>query len=129
MGRHLASTTKWSSTGPAAKLSGDLHHYTCPSLRDHLQKISYFGDIFLRRQLDRGTPAGPPLTPSSAPTGAFFAVMSSRLGFLDGFPGFYIACYMGFATFYRYTLLYEHLQNQRAPRPPPEDLPQTPPPS
>jgi glycosyltransferase involved in cell wall biosynthesis len=112
--------------GPAAKLAGDLHHYTCPSLRDHLQKIGYFGDIFLRRQLERKAQwsAGNAIFRAHW---RFFRGYVLRLGFLDGFPGFYIACYMGYATFYRYSLLYEHLQNQRAPRPPPEDLPQPPP--
>ena len=113
---------KMELTGPAAKLSGDLHHYTCPSLRDHLQKIGYFGDIFLRRQLDRGA-RWSALNAIFRCKWRFWRGYLIRGCFLDGFPGLYIAFYMCFATFYRYTLLYEHLQNQRAPKPPPEDLP------
>jgi glycosyltransferase involved in cell wall biosynthesis len=112
--------------GPTEKLAGDLHHYTCPSLRDHLQKIGYFGDIFLRRQLDRGS-RWSALNAIFRAKWRFFRGYFIRLGFLDGFPGLYIACYMSFATFYRYVLLFEHEQSQLAPAPPSEDRPTTPP--
>jgi len=103
--------------GPAAKLSGDLSHYTCPSLRENLGKIGYFGDIFLRRQLDRGAR----FSTANAIFRAgwrFFRGYILRGGFLDGFRGFYIAYSTSYATFYRYALLWEHEQKQRHSRPP-----------
>jgi len=38
-----------------------------------------------------------------------------RLGFLDGFPGYYIAKATAFATFVRYSRLYEHEQETKKP--------------
>jgi glycosyltransferase involved in cell wall biosynthesis len=105
--------------GPVAKISGDLNHYTCPSLREHLQKIGYFGDIFLQRQLDRGAHWSAANAIARA-MWRFIRAYFLRLGFLDGFRGFYIACFTSYATFYRYTLLWEHEQKLKySPKPPP----------
>jgi hypothetical protein len=38
----------------------------------------------------------------------FFRAYVLRLGFLDGFPGYYIAKATAFAAFVRYSRLYEH---------------------
>ncbi len=101
--------------GKAAKLSGDLHHYTCPNLRAHLEKVGYFGEIFLQRQIERGSRWS---TANAVFRSGwrFFRAYFLRAGFLDGFPGFYIACFTCYSTFYRYALLFEHEQNlQGAP--------------
>jgi glycosyltransferase involved in cell wall biosynthesis len=105
--------------GPAAKIAGDLNHYTCPGLREHLQKISYFGDIFLKRQLDRGAHWSA-ANAISRSLWRFVRAYVFRLGFLDGFRGFYIAYFTSYATFYRHTLLWEYEQKQQlASKPPP----------
>jgi glycosyltransferase involved in cell wall biosynthesis len=102
--------------GTATKLAGDLNHYTAPSLREHLDKVGYFGQIFLQRQLDRG--AHWSAANAVFRTGwRFFRAYILRGGFLDGYPGFYIACFTAYSTLYRYSLLYEHEQNQRAANP------------
>jgi glycosyltransferase involved in cell wall biosynthesis len=102
--------------GAAAKLSGDLHHYTCPSLREHLAKVGYFGDIFLKRQLDRGAQWSS-VNALFRAKWRFFRAYVLRRGFLDGFPGLYIAFYTSFATFYRYALLFEHDMKDKKPGP------------
>lgn len=99
--------------GTAAKLTGDLNHYTAPSLRAHLEKTGYFGDIFLQRQLDHQAHWSVVNTIFRA-SWRFFRAYVLRAGFLDGFPGLYIAYSTAFSTFYRYSLLFEHQQNQRS---------------
>ncbi len=37
--------------GPVAKLSGDLHHYSFPTLASHVAKIPVFADLFAERPL------------------------------------------------------------------------------
>jgi glycosyltransferase involved in cell wall biosynthesis len=106
--------------GPAAKLSGDLNHYTFPGLRENLNKIGYFGDIFLRRQLEGGARWSAANTIFRAGW-RFFRSYVIRGGFLDGFRGFYIAYSTSYATFYRYCLLWEHEQKLHLPPPPPKN--------
>lgn len=92
--------------GRAQKLAGDLHHYTADDLESHLQKIPYFSAIFLKRLQDRGK-RWSAVEVAFRACWRFFRCYVIRRGFLDGFPGFYIACYLGFSTLYRYSLLLE----------------------
>ena len=92
--------------GNATTLKGDLYHYTCEDLPSHVQKIPYFGGIFLEIR------KGEAKRCSSIEAGfracwRFFRCYVIRRGFMDGFPGFYIACFVGFSTLYRYSLLLE----------------------
>jgi len=93
--------------GRAKKLTADLHHYTNPTLNDQIAKINYFADIYLQRQLDGGAQ----WRLSHAlfrPPWRFFRAYILRLGFLDGFPGFYAAALTAFATLVRHSRLYEY---------------------
>jgi len=105
---------KMEVNGQVVKLRGDLLHYTCPSLNQHLQKIPYFSDIFLQRLLDRGARWSAPAAVFRAGW-RFFRCYFLRFGFLDGYAGFYIACFQGFSTLFRYTRLYEHISRQSDP--------------
>lgn len=100
--------------GRACRLPGELLHYTCPSLNQHLQKIPYYSDFFLERQLAEGARWCLPEVLFRS-VWRFFRAYVLRRGFLDGFPGFYVASYTAFATFFRYTRLYEHLQGNPLP--------------
>lgn len=101
-------------TGACADLRGELHHFSNPTIASHIGKINVFSDYFLKRQLERG--AG-----WSAAAAAFRAVWRFvrayvfRVGFLDGFPGLFIAVSTAYATFVRYSRLYEHLYNTPPP--------------
>jgi len=93
--------------GHAKKLSANLHHYTNPTLNGQIEKINYFADIYLQRQLDAGQSWR--LTHALfRPPWRFFRAYFLRCGFLDGFPGFYAACLTAFATFVRHSRLYEY---------------------
>lgn len=100
--------------GKIVTLKADLYHYTVASLNHHLHKITYFGDIFLQRQLDAGKKfRGWNVILRSA--WRFVRAYFFRMGFLDGYPGFYIAFFTAFATFFRHTRLYEHETGSRKP--------------
>jgi len=93
--------------GPVATLRGDLHHYSFPTLASHVAKINPFADLFLQQQLAKGRR----FSASAAvfrPAWRFFRAYVLRLGFLDGFPGLYIAWATAFGAFVRYSRLYEH---------------------
>jgi glycosyltransferase involved in cell wall biosynthesis len=94
-------------TGPVVTLRGDLHHYSFPTLASHVAKINPFADLFLKQQVEKGKT----FSLSAAvlrPWWRFFRAYILRRGFLDGFPGFYIAIATAFGAFVRYSRLYEH---------------------
>ncbi|MFI5335485.1 MAG: glycosyltransferase family 2 protein [Opitutales bacterium] len=100
--------------GAVATLSGDLHHYSFPTLSSHVAKINPFADLFVQQQLAKGVrfSLGQAVV---RPLWRFLRAYVFKLGFLDGFPGFYIAWATAFGTFVRYSRLYEHEQNSSPP--------------
>ena len=100
--------------GPVKTLAGDLHHYTNPTIHSYVQKINYFADIYLQRQLEekKGWSAAPVIFRSAW---RFFRAYFFRLGFLDGYPGFFIAVSTAYATLVRHSRIYEHLHSQPPP--------------
>ncbi len=101
--------------GPIATLRGDLHHFSFPTLSSHVAKINPFADLFLQQQQAKGGrfSAGAAIL---RPAWRFFRAYVLRLGFLDGYPGLYIAWATAFGALVRYSRLYE-LENQRDPKP------------
>ena len=99
--------------GPSKRLKGDCHHYSNPSITDHVHKMNVFSDIFLKRQLEKNKKWSL-LHTIFRPWWRFVRCYFIKRGFLDGFPGFYIASATAFATLVRYTRLYEHEQNSRS---------------
>jgi glycosyltransferase involved in cell wall biosynthesis len=92
--------------GEVATLRGDLHHFSFPSLSSHVAKINPFADLFLRQQKARGGR----FSLAAAvfrPGWRFFRAYVLRRGFLDGYPGFYIACATAFGALVRYSRLFE----------------------
>jgi glycosyltransferase involved in cell wall biosynthesis len=97
---------KMNCDGPVETLPGDLHHYSFPTLASHVIKINAFADLFLQQQ----KAAGRRFSLSwavSRPLWRFFRAYVLKRGFLDGFPGLYIAWSTAFYTFVRYSRLYE----------------------
>jgi glycosyltransferase involved in cell wall biosynthesis len=99
--------------GRVATLPGDLHHYSFPTLASHVAKINPFADLFVRQQRARGSRFHLALA-IFRPGWRFIRAYLVRRGFLDGFPGFYIACATAFGTFVRYSRLYEE-ENRKSP--------------
>jgi glycosyltransferase involved in cell wall biosynthesis len=104
-------------TGKAKKLPGDLYHYTNPTISSYVQKINFQSDNFLQRQLEAksGWFASFVIFRSGW---RFFRAYFLRLGFLDGFPGFFIAASNAYGTLVRHSRLYEHLHSEGMPDPP-----------
>ena len=101
-------------TGPVVTLRGDLHHYSFPTLSSHVAKINPFADLFLKQQIERGKKFSRAAA-LTRPWWRFFRAYVIRRGFLDGFPGFYIATATAFGAFVRYSRLYESAQKKEPP--------------
>ena len=100
--------------GDVATLRGDLHHYSFPSLSAHVAKINPFADLFVRQQQARH--GGFSLAAAVfRPGWRFLRAYVLKRGFLDGFPGYYIAWATAFGTFVRYSRMYE-VEKTRAPQ-------------
>lgn len=98
--------------GTCTTLAGDLLHYTNPNISGYVEKINYFADLYLQRQLAEKARW-------SAPAAVFRAVWRFvrsyflRLGFLDGYAGFFIAASAAYSTLVRHSRLFEHLRSRQ----------------
>jgi hypothetical protein len=101
--------------GPIATLAGDLHHFSFPTLSSHVGKITVFADLFVQQQQARGHRfmLGAAIV---RPAWRFLRAYLFKLGFLDGYPGFYIACATAFGALVRHSRLYEAEVPQVPPR-------------
>jgi hypothetical protein len=100
--------------GAVGKLRADLHHYSRESINAHLGKIVPFSDEFVRAH------AGAQRLPgvfdlAIRPLWRFVRAYVLRLGLLDGWPGYYIACHTAFATVVRYAKLREARTREISP--------------
>lgn len=92
--------------GPVTRLQGDLHHYSFPSMRRYVEKINTFSDVFLARQKTEGKQWSLWAT-VTRPLWRFFRAYVLRRGFLDGFPGLWIAVSTAYFAFVRYSRKFE----------------------
>jgi glycosyltransferase involved in cell wall biosynthesis len=95
--------------GSPATLPGDLLHYSNPNISSYVSKINYFADLHLQRQLAEGAR----WSASAAVFRAgwrFVRAYFLRRGFLDGYPGFFIAASTAYSTLVRHSRLFEHGQ-------------------
>lgn len=92
--------------GSVATFSEDLLHYSFPSMNRYIDKINPFADEFLKKEL-AAEKSWSLLKNISRPLWRFFRGYILRRGFLDGFPGLWIAVATAFSTFVRYSRQYE----------------------
>jgi len=100
--------------GKIGKLRADLLHYSNPTISDYVQKMNYFADAYLQWQLKEGvrwSAAGAIFRSGWRFVRAYFL----RAGFLDGYPGFFIAASTAYSTLVRHSRLFEHLQAKEPP--------------
>jgi glycosyltransferase involved in cell wall biosynthesis len=95
--------------GPIEALDGALLHFPYPTLEDYFTKFNRYTSAAARDRLAAGKQArwtdrflSPPFR--------FFRGYVLRLGFLDGYPGFVLACLGAFYVFARYTKMWQ-MQN------------------
>ncbi|MFO1448049.1 MAG: glycosyltransferase family 2 protein [Opitutaceae bacterium] len=109
---------KMECDGEVVRLKGDLHHFSFPTLASHVAKINPFAELFVQQQQARGRRfyVGSTLFRS---VWRFFRGYVLKRGFLDGYPGLYIAGANAFGVFVRYSRLYEAERCQPPPAQPP----------
>jgi glycosyltransferase involved in cell wall biosynthesis len=101
--------------GAVGTLSGHLQHFSTVSIDARLQKIIPFSDEFVRQHLQDGMPGVVDL--AVRPLWRFVRAYFIRLGFLDGWQGFYIAAHTAFSTLVRYARLREARGNKSTSNP------------
>ena len=99
--------------GAVQACAGDLHHFSFPTMARYVEKINIFADEYLKRQLAEGKQWSLAET-LFRPAWRFVRAYGLRRGFLDGFPGLWIAWSTAYQTFVRHSRLYEH-QHQGQP--------------
>jgi len=100
--------------GSVKKLKGDLLHYPIPNMQGQLTKLVGYSDLYLEQQLSKGKKWSAATTFIRS-VWRFFRAYFLRRGFLDGFPGLYIAWWDSFSTFFKYSRVYEHMHHTEFP--------------
>lgn len=100
--------------GPHTTLAGDLYHYSFTSMRHYLEKHISYTDVFAGNEKDGGR-RWSVVDVAFRPWWRFVRAYFLRRGFLDGFPGFWIAVSTAFFTFMRYSRAYEVKTADRQP--------------
>jgi hypothetical protein len=97
--------------GEVKKLRGNLLHYSNDSINRQIEKIIPFSEEFMRQHLARNAGSGP-FDLAVRPLWRFLRAYFFRGGFLDGWPGYYIAWLNAFSTVTRYAKVRENTLNQ-----------------
>jgi len=93
-------------SGTLGRLRSDLLHYSNESIARQIAKITPYQAIFVRDRVSRGSSAGV-FELVVRPWWRFVRAYCFRLGFLDGWQGFYIAALSSFSTLTRYAMVRE----------------------
>ena len=94
--------------GGIGRLKADLLHFSNENINWQLDKIGRYADPFVRQSLAAGRNANW-LDFTLRPLWKFARAYFFRLGFLDGWPGYYIAWVGAFSTLTRYVKIREAL--------------------
>jgi glycosyltransferase involved in cell wall biosynthesis len=95
--------------GSSHHLTGDLHHYSFVDTCHHLSKHIRYTDQAAELDAEKGNSFSAPMAFSRA-LWRFIRAYVLRRGFLDGFPGFWIATATAFFTLQKNTRLFERAQ-------------------
>lgn len=102
-------------TGTVGRLNADLLHYSNESIARQVAKIAPYHAEFVKHRLAANGSAGL-FELAVRPGWRFLRAYFLRLGFLDGWQGFYIAALSSFSTLTRYALVREGAeQNRKGP--------------
>jgi hypothetical protein len=92
--------------GTIGRLASDLLHHSNESITRQIAKITPYHTDFVQRRVREGRPAGL-FELLLRPVWRFLRAYFFRLGFLDGWQGYYIAALSSFSTLTRYALVRE----------------------
>lgn len=87
-------------------LKGDIIHYSCDTISDHVKQVNYFTDIAAKAYLTKGKRSNLAKMLLSA-LARFIRCYFIRLGFLDGYYGFVISVISSCAALLKYAKLKE----------------------
>ncbi len=87
--------------GSVGGLEGDLLHYTCDSLTEHVARVNRYTDLAAAELRRNGSTPGL-LRMLSSPPWAFFKAFAVQQGFRDGVHGLLIAWMAGVYVFLKY---------------------------
>jgi glycosyltransferase involved in cell wall biosynthesis len=107
--------TKLEVNGKIGRLRSDLLHFTNESITRQISKITFNHVDFVKRRRAGGRSVGF-FELGIRPPWRFLRAYFLRLGFLDGWQGFYIAKLSAFSTLTRYTLVREAEAEEQAPK-------------
>jgi glycosyltransferase involved in cell wall biosynthesis len=97
-------------------LRSNLLHYSNENIARHIAKISPYQVEFVKRRMAAGKAAGF-FELAVRPPWRFVRAYFLRLGFLDGWQGFYIAGLSAFSTLTKYAMVCEAVQEQEQTSP------------
>jgi hypothetical protein len=92
--------------GTIGRLKSDLHHFTNDNIAAHIRKIIPYSDDFVREHAGRHRSVGF-VSLALRPLWKFLRAYFLRLGFLDGWQGYYIAWVSAFSVATKYARLRE----------------------
>jgi glycosyltransferase involved in cell wall biosynthesis len=92
--------------GSTGRLRHDLHHFSNESIDRQIAKIAPYSEWFVKHCVQTGRAAGV-LDLAIRPWWKFLRAYLLKLGFLDGWPGYYIAWLSAFSTVTRYAKVRE----------------------
>ena len=88
-----------------AKLKGDILHYYSYNVRQHLDQVNRYTDIYMNEMWRKGKKTSV-LAVVVKPPFRFFKTYILQRGFLDGFNGLFIAGLSSYTVFLKYAKLY-----------------------
>ena len=100
--------------GEIGRLQSDLLHFSNESIAQQISKIAPYHSDFVSRRATSSQRVGF-IEFAIRPFWRFFRAYLLRLGFLDGWQGFYIAALSSFSTLTRYALVREAREKQETP--------------
>jgi glycosyltransferase involved in cell wall biosynthesis len=101
--------------GKIGRLRSDLLHFTNESISRQISKITLNHVDFVKRHRARGRSVGF-FELCVRPLWRFIRAYFIRLGFLDGWQGYYIARLSAFSTLTRYTMVHEAAVKEQTPK-------------
>ena len=111
-----AASARWAGDEPHARLAvdgrigrlrADLQHFSNESINHTLTKIGSYSDYYVQRRLTSNRQGIDRWDMFARPLWKFFRAYVLRLGFLDGWPGYFIAWMNAFSTVTRHAKVLE----------------------